>query len=86
MTCTDIIENLGGIVAKFLCAYIFGCMVSFIVLFVALLVDVEAIWDSSWTHIFWVIPLVWGVLGLFWYKQMLEIGRKIVMEFWGIEE
>lgn len=26
-----------------------------------------------WKHLYWIIPLIWGILGIFWYDNLLDI-------------
>lgn len=74
-----------GAVAKFVGAGLFGGFVSLVVFLGILWLDVDAFWQSPWPHVLWIIPVMWGVLGIFWFDKMLDAARKIFEGFFGIE-
>ena len=74
-----------GAVAKFFAAALFGGFVSLLVFFVVLLIGIDAFWQSPWPHVLWIIPLVWGVLGIFWFERMIDMARDLVETVLGVE-
>ena len=71
-----------GWILRFLVSTFFGGLFSFVVFFIALLLSREPsfalwFWDSKYVHIFWIIPLVWGILGIFFFDKMTDIPRKL---------
>jgi hypothetical protein len=69
-----------GFLLKFIGAALFGGLVSFAVLFVAFVVlDVDIMFSANgkWFHCLWMIPLAWGILGIFCFDRMLALARAI---------
>jgi hypothetical protein len=85
-TIGDPLNGPGGVAVKFVCAALFGGLLLLPVYIVLLFVNFEIVWDSPWPHLFWIIPLVWGVLGIFWFERMLDLARDIVEAFFGSEK
>ena len=67
-----------GIVAKFLCAALFGAFLSFLLFAGAVWWDLDFLWRPPWIHAFWGLPVVWGVLGIFCFESMLDLARRLV--------
>ena len=67
-----------GWILRFLVSVLFGGFVSlfiFIVLFLWL--SLPIIWGTKYVHIFWIIPLIWGIIGIFMFDEMIDIPRKL---------
>ena len=73
-----------GAALKFFGAALFGCFVSLILLIVAFFGEI-GIWDTKWAHVLWVIPAVWGILGIFWFDKMLDFARALFEGFFGLD-
>jgi len=74
-----------GAIAKFIGAALFGGFVSLLLLGSAFWLDLEFLYESPWIHIFWIIPVAWGVLGVFWFDQMLDAARHLVEGALGVD-
>ena len=72
-----------GAVLKFVAAAFLGGFVSLVVIAVVFLFGIHSFWQAPWLHILWIIPIVWGILGIFWLDRMLELGRKIFEDYFG---
>ena len=73
-----------GAVCKFFGSALFGALVSLVIfLVITYSGDIDAFTATAWVHILWVIPLLWGVLGIFFFDQMLDLARKIIGGFFG---
>ena len=72
----DPFRGPGWAIAKFFGAALFGGFISFIVFALIFWINPNAL--SLLWHILWIIPVVWGILGIFWYDKMLDIARRIV--------
>ena len=68
-----------GTVTKFIVAALFGGLVSLLLLAVSLgWLGMDFLLERPWIHIFWIIPLAWGILGVVWFEPMLDAARHIV--------
>ncbi len=67
-----------GIIMKFIGAAFFGSLISLILFLCTPFEACSFLLSSPWIHIFWIIPVVWGVFGIFWFELMLDIGGKIL--------
>jgi hypothetical protein len=74
-----------GALIKFLGAAAFGGFVSLLLFVCALGLDGEFLLERPWIHVFWIIPLVWGVLGIFWLDPMLEAARHLIEGILGVD-
>ena len=75
----DPFRRPGWAIAKFVGAALFGGFISLIVLVFFYCFHIFP--PNHWWHILWIIPVVWGILGLFWYDRMLDIARRIFEGF-----
>ena len=75
-----------GLLFKFFGAALFGGFLSLLVLVAAYAIDIAAFAESRWVHLLWIIPLIWGLLGLIWFEPMLNLARNIVNAFFHAEE
>ena len=68
-----------GILCRFFFSMLLGGVISIVlfVIFFMLIIDVS-VFTNAWKHIFWAIPLCWGILGIFYYDRMLDIAAKIL--------
>ena len=85
-TIGDSLKGPAGAFAKFVAAALFGGMLSIVIFFVVVLIDIDAVWDRPWLHLLWMVPLVWGVLGIFWFERILDIARDIIEGLFGLEK
>ena len=60
-------------VCKFLGAWFFGCLVDVVIIAV---LWPDAFESSMIVALLVAIPIVWGILGIFFFDRMLELGRK----------
>ncbi len=74
-----------GAIVKFLGAATFGGFVSLLLLIGAFGLNVEFLLVRPWIHVFWIIPLVWGVLGIFWLDPMLKAARRLIEGILGVD-
>jgi hypothetical protein len=81
----DMLSGPDGAFFKFIMAALFGLLVSLAIGFIAAWLLMDSFFATPWVHILWIIPLVWGVLGIFWFDQMLELGKKIIEYLFGID-
>jgi len=81
----DPLRGPGGAVVKFFFAALFGGMLVLPIYFVVLLAQIEFFMNIRLFHLLWIVPLVWGVLGIFWYERMLDLARDIIEAFLGSE-
>lgn len=63
---------------RFVGCALFGGLVSFVIFFVVMFFGLYGFFDSYWKHSLWIVPIVWGILGIFWFDNMLDIARDIV--------
>ena len=47
--------------------------------------DFASFWQTRWRHVLWILPVVWGVLGIFWFGRMLDIARRIFEDYFGVD-
>ena len=73
-----------GAVLRFILAALFGSLVSIVLVMGVVLFGVESFWDGRTPHILWIIPAVWGVLGVFWFGKMLDFAREVFEGFFRI--
>lgn len=83
---TDPLGGPYGIVLKFLGAAFLGCFVSLLLLLVVCQCGLEAFWNGWWPHLFWLIPVAWGLLGIFWFDRMLELAESSFNDFFDIQK
>lgn len=74
-----------GILGKFVASFLFGCLVSAVILCLALWLPVPALLSRPWAHMLWIIPAIWGVIGIFWFDQMLDLAKDVFHAFFNIE-
>ena len=75
----DPLSGMAGTFWKFIIAAIFGAMISFVLFIIVLeLANGDSFWFQKGAHVFWIIPVVWGVMGIFWYEKMLTVARDLV--------
>ncbi len=67
-----------GVSGRFITSAIFGCFVSFVIFCVVGRADPELLVTGVVAHSFWVTPLVWGVLGIFWFDPLLRAANTVV--------
>lgn len=63
---------------RFLFSAFYGAIVSLVLFFIFLRLSVYFSFSARWYHIFWIIPVLWGILGVFRFDEMLEDGRSII--------
>jgi len=78
-------EILLEILCRFLGSAIFGAVVSAIVFFSLLIWGPSDISIGKLQIIFWSIPLIWGVLGIFWFDAMLDYARDFIEQHFHYE-
>ena len=66
-----------GAIFKFFGAALFGGFVSLVLLGIAFWGELDFFWERPWIHVFWIIPGMWGVLGIFWFDQMLDAAKHV---------
>ena len=81
----DILNDLAGAIVKFFGAALFGSFISIVILTCIYLSEMFFFWETAWRHILWIIPVVWGILGLFWFEHMLDTGKKVFEWFFGVD-
>ena len=74
----DALRGPMGAVAKCFGAALFGGFVSLVLLGAAFWFELEFFFERPGMHVFWIIPVVWGVLGIFWFDAMLDAARHLV--------
>jgi len=40
-------------------------------------------WYPRALHLFWIVPLVWGLLGIFWFDKMLRVAGELIERLFG---
>ena len=80
-TTRDPLKGVAGIILKFFAAALFGCLVSLILLLAIFAIGAHTFWDGWGPHLLWIIPILWGVLGIFWFEPMLAFASHIFEEF-----
>ena len=73
-----------GAVCRFILAALFGGLVSIVLVMGVVLFGVESFWDGPTPHVLWIIPAVWGVLGVFWFGKMLDFAREVFEGFFRV--
>ena len=67
-----------GWILRFLVSAFFGGFIALFIFIVILRIFLTLpFWDTKFVHILWIVPLIWGVLGIFFFDEMTEIPRKI---------
>ncbi|HEY3377963.1 MAG TPA: hypothetical protein VGL77_10780 [Armatimonadota bacterium] len=78
-------KTLSGGIWRFIGSAIFGGFLSLLLLFVFLHLGIVRDLDDWWLrgvlHALWILPVCWGILGIFWYDAMLDMARDIVEWF-----
>ncbi|MBM4041455.1 MAG: hypothetical protein FJ290_23380 [Planctomycetes bacterium] len=70
-----------GAVLKFVFAALFGGLISLVISVIVYWTGAHEFWRSGWVHTLWIIPLVWGVLGIVWFDEMLDWAREFFEGF-----
>ncbi|MBL7077683.1 MAG: transglutaminase family protein [Kiritimatiellae bacterium] len=68
----DPLSGAIGAIAKFFGAALFGGFVSIVFIMSAFWLEMDFLWNRPWVHIFWIIPVGWGGLGIFSFDPMLN--------------
>jgi membrane protein DedA with SNARE-associated domain len=71
---------LGGF-CRFILSALFGGFISVVLFFIMIYFGIDGFFQSNWKHSLWIIPLCWGVIGIFWFENSLSIARDIVEGF-----
>jgi len=68
---------------RFTCASIFGIMVDIVIiaLYGSLLLMGYQPWGRTLAYLLVGIPLIWGILGIFFFNDMLDLGKEICERF-----
>jgi hypothetical protein len=81
-------QQQAGILARFIISAFFGGFMSFIVFWVIYEIMIYMYNDflSAYIiriliHALWVVPIFWGILGIFFFETMLSIASKIFESF-----
>lgn len=69
------------IIAKFMAATFFGVIFTITLYFAFPILGLEGFGTGLGFHLLWIIPLGWGVLGIFFFEQMLDIASKFFNSF-----
>lgn len=77
MKASKFLDVLAGVITKFVCASLFGGIIS-CVAWKACWWWCDAILQYPWFHVFWIFPVVWGFLGIFWFDRMLSIAQQFL--------
>jgi len=64
---------------KFIASALFGGFISFIIFW--FFFYHEEFWTKGFYHVLWIIPLIWGVWGIFWFDKMLDSAAKMFEDF-----
>ena len=65
-----------GWILRFLVSAFFGGFISlFIFIVIFRWYVIIPFWDTKFVHVLWIIPLVWGILGIFLFDKMMDITR-----------
>jgi len=75
----------GEIVARFIGTGLFGGFVSLVIFLTVIWGDFEFFWRSPLRHLLWIIPLAWGIVGIFRFDEMLDPARRIFSGFFGVD-
>lgn len=75
-----------ALVLKFAGAALFGCLVSLLLFLASWWIDPESFWGGWWPNLFWIIPVVWGVLGIFWFEPLLKLAKTLFDTAFNIHE
>lgn len=78
-----------GIISRFMISAFFGGFMSFIVFFLIYELMLYVYDDNILSkyimqilfHALWIVPLLWGILGIFLFDKMLTIASKIFESF-----
>lgn len=77
----DILKGPFGAFYEFLGAAFFGLLLSLVVFLSMIFLAVESFFAPPWIHLLWIIPLAWGIIGVTWFDQILDLGKKILDGF-----
>lgn len=80
----DPLSGLWGAVIKFVCATLFGGLLSFVFFLEVLDWDFDFFLEKPWIHVFWIIPLVCGVIGVFCFEQTLDSSGGIFEDYFDL--
>ena len=78
-------NRVSGALGRFILAGLFGCGVAWIIL-----VELDCVaysyprLEHVWTTAIWLTPVLWGLLGVFWFDNLLECGRRILEAYFGV--
>ncbi|MCX7918794.1 MAG: hypothetical protein N3A72_04120 [bacterium] len=81
-------NSLMHIFFRFIISAIFGGFISFIFLYVFLDLILMASAAKQWKfisiiliHAVWILPTIWGILGIFYFEKMLSLAQKSFERF-----
>jgi len=63
---------------KFIGGALIGGLISLGIFLVATWLDAEAATNTIGICILWIIPLVWGMMGILFFDEMLDITKKVI--------
>lgn len=79
-------EHAIEVVAKFLGSAVFGLLVSWILLDLGLgLASLNGAPGRIWLALLWITPLIWGVLGVFYFDKALDFALKLWKSYFGLD-
>lgn len=81
---TDPLAGPAGALVKFVISAAVGGLASLVIALGILSAGFDGFWESRWVHILWIIPMVWGVLGVFFYVRLLDVARAVVEGFFEV--
>lgn len=72
-------ERLAHIAFRFVGSALFGGFIALLIFFIICRSRYlgNYILGSAWKHLFWGIPVGWGILGIFWFDEMLDLAGKV---------
>jgi len=85
------LNGLSGAFFKFFGGTLFGFLVSGTVFLLVLWLQInlrfhqlDFIWETPYIHAFWLLPVGWGLLSIFFFEGMLSLGKEFIETFFKI--
>ena len=66
---------------RFIFSALFGGGVTFLIILLIMQCDLEFVIGTWAFHLLWIIPLIWGIIGIFCFEYMITLARDLIERF-----
>ena len=74
-----------AIILRFIFSAIFGGGVTLLIIYCIMYWDPLILFNTVCIHLLWIIPIIWGVIGIFFFDFMIKLSRDVIEKFFGDE-